>query len=130
MHGNVPAVRETAISSNSASGSVSAITSASDSENSDWFGAVARALLGKEPGVGLHYITGFPVSSCEKYAAKTEASRRQPPGFFLRELIRAKEGEPFFLALMEGCTAPWWIEFEHAARVGAAAIAENSRRRP
>lgn len=118
MHGNVPAVGETAINPASASGSDSAITSASDSENSDWFGSVARALLGKEPGVGLHYITGFPISSCEKYAAKTEASRRQPPGYFIRELIRSNEGEPFFLALMDGCAAPWWLERQRAVEIG------------
>lgn len=105
----------------SANGSVSAIASASDSENSDWFGAVARSLLGKEPGVALHYITDFPVSSCEKYAAKTEASRRQPPAYFLRAILRSDQGEPFFLALMDGCAAPWWIEFQKHQRMGAAA---------
>lgn len=123
MHGNLPAPAGPAIIDASASGSVSAITSASDSENSDWFGAVARALLGKEPGVGLHYITGFPVSSCEKYAAKTEASRRQPPGYFIRELIRSKDGKPFFLALMDGCQSEWWLEFQKHERMGRAADA-------
>ena len=125
MHGNLPAPAPSAIIPASASGSEIAITSASDSENSDWFGCVARALLGKEPGVGLHYITGFPVSSCEKYAAKTEASRRQPPGYFIRELIRSKDGEPFLRALMDGCTAQWWIEFQRHARMGAAADKES-----
>ena len=125
MHGNLPVAADNAIIPASASGSVCKITSASDSENSDWFGSVARALLGKEPGVGLHYITGFPISSCEKYAAKTEASRRQPPGWFIRELIRSKDGEPFFRALMDGCTAQWWIDFQRHERMGAAADRES-----
>lgn len=125
MRSMSPTTVEVAIIPASASGSVSEITSASDSENSDWFGAVARALLGKEPGVGLHYITGFPVSSCEKYAAKTEASRRQPPGYFIRELMRSNEGEPFFLAIMDGCTAAWWVDRQRYERMGRGA--DNAR---
>lgn len=102
----------------SASGSDSEITAGLDS---DWFGSFARPLLGKEPGVALHYIVGddFPISTCAKYVSKTEASRRQPFAYFLRALIRSDHGEPFFLALMAGCEAQWWVDFQEQQRIGA-----------
>lgn len=111
----------------SSSGSGSEITSALDSDGSDWFGELARPLLGKEPGVALHYIVGddFPISTCAKYVAKTEASRRQPPGWLIRELVRSKQGEPFFRAIMDGCTAEWWLDFQRHERMGRAAERER-----
>lgn len=95
-------------------GSGPAITSGLDSDNSDWFGSLARPLLGKEPGVALHYMVGddFPISTCSKYVAKTESSRRQPPGYLIRALLRSDQGEPFLRAIMDGSTAKWWIEFQ------------------
>jgi hypothetical protein len=115
---NVTTAGEAASYSSSASGTDLSITSASGSEPDDWFGELARPLLGKEPGVALHYITGFSASTCAKYVAKTEASRRQPPAFLLRQIIRADQGEPFFRALMDGCTAQWWLDLQHQASVG------------
>lgn len=101
-----------------ASGSDSEITSGLGSDGSDWFGELARPLLGKEPGVALHYIVGddFPISTCSKYVAKTEASRRQPPGYLIRALLRSNQGEPFFLALMDGCGAAWWVDLQRQIR--------------
>lgn len=123
MHGNLQAQTAPAISSNSATGSDSENASGLDSDNSDWFGSLARPLLGKEPGVALHYIVGddFPISTCAKYVAKTEASRRQPPGYLIRALLRSEQGQPFLAALMHGCTSPWWLELQQHKRMGEAA---------
>lgn len=75
---------------------------------SDWFAPAAQALLGKDAGLHLHYITGYPESSCYAYVARDPAKRRRPPEHFIRALIRSPQGEPFFLAFMDGCEAPWW----------------------
>jgi hypothetical protein len=123
-----PTAGETATNAGSASGTDLSIASASGSEPDDWFGELARPLLGKEPGVALHYITGFSASTCAKYVAKTEASRRQPPAYLLREILRSEQGAPFLAALMGGCTAQWWIEQEQQRRIGRAAIVEFTKR--
>ena len=125
MHGNLSTAAGAATIVASASGSDSEITSGLDSD--DWFGPLVRPMLGKEPGVALHHIVGddFPISTCAKYVAKTEASRRQPGGWFIRQLIRSTHGEPFFRALMDGCTARWWSDFQKHERMGRAA--DNAR---
>ena len=125
MRAMCPTAGEAATKASSATGTELSIASASGSEPDDWFGELARPLLGKEPGVALHYITGFSASTCAKYVAKTEASRRQPPGYFIRALVRSDQGEPFLSAIMDGCE--WWSKLQHYARIGRA-VSEITKR--
>ena len=97
-------------------------------ENEDWFAPVAWEILGKEAGLHLHYITGWPLSSCYAFVAKDAEKRRKLHHQFLRALLHSDQGEPFHTALMDGCTAPWWLEMQHQRRVGAAAIVEITKR--
>lgn len=92
-------------------------TSDGKSAVDDWFGAIARNLLPEKPGTALHYITGYDERLCQRYAA----GHVKPSAYFLRALFRSDQGEPFFLAVMHGCEAPWWIEFQKHQRMGAAA---------
>jgi hypothetical protein len=73
-------------------------------------------VAGKEAGLHLHYITGYPQSSCAYYVAKDAGKRRAPPTHFARKLIHSDHGEPFFRAFMEGSTAPWWIDMQRRLR--------------
>lgn len=79
-------------------------------------------MLGKEPGVALHYIVGddFPASTCAKYVSKTEASRRQPPGHLIRRLLQSEHGRQWLFAIMDGCQSEWWIEFQRNEELGRA----------
>jgi hypothetical protein len=104
-----------AISSIPGNGNDSAFTPGNGSDD-DWFANAARTVLGKDAGLHLHHITGFPESSCYAYAAKKSESRRHPSGQFLRTLIRGDHGEPFLFALMDGCTARWWTELAERKR--------------
>src|SRR5690242_15858985 len=87
------------------SGSESCSTAGSGTE---WFSAAARTLLGKDAGLHLHYITGYPERSCYYYAK----GDRQPPADFLYQLFRSEQGEPFFLAFMAGCNSGWWTSLQ------------------
>lgn len=80
----------------------------SDTEGNEWFAEPAQSLLGKDPGLALHYITGFPESSCDKYASGT----RRASGFFIVTLLRTDQGEPFFNAFMGGSKARWYAELQ------------------
>lgn len=80
---------------------------------SDWFVNAAKVLLGKDAGLHLHYITGYPERSCYYYAS----GERAPPAHFLRVLFHSPQGEPFFLAFMEGCRAEWWSDHKRARRI-------------
>jgi len=82
-----------------------------------WFAEMAQALLPEKPGTALWTITGYDERLCQRYAA----GHVKPSAYFLRVLIRSGQGEPFFLALMDGCAAPWWIDMQRHARMGAAA---------
>lgn len=77
----------------------------SDSES---FGPIARAILGKDAGLHLAHITGFPERSCYRYAS----GERAPPFEFMLALFHSEHGEPFFRAFMEGCAARWWSEHQ------------------
>lgn len=83
----------------------------------------AKTVLGKDAGLHLHYITGFPERTCYRYAS----GEREPPMDFLRALFHSPQGEPFLLAFMEGCTAPWWRSLREQRRVGIAAITEYQK---
>ena len=91
-----------------------------DSDDSDWFGSIARSLLGKDAGFALHLITGAPEGSCYKYTTRQAGSRRQPPGYLLRSILRSDQGWQFLAALMDSSDAPWWCELKRARRVAEA----------
>lgn len=95
-------------------------TVASDSGDGEWLAQAAQHLLGKDAGLHLHYITGYPESSCYKYVAKDKDKRRSPPEHFLRALFHSPQGEPFFLAFMEGCRAEWFDDLKRARRIVSA----------
>lgn len=101
-----------------ASGSERRNTLACGSEDPEWFYDVARDVLGKDAGLHLHYITGYPESSCYAYTARDATKRRRPPEHFLRKLFHAPQGKPFHAAFMHGCAAQWWLEQQRAAEVG------------
>lgn len=87
-----------------------------DNESSDWFGQLARPLLaGSDAGFALHIITGFLPGTCARYVAKSAASRRQPPGYFIRKLLQSEQGETWLNALMDGSNPRWWFEHQRAA---------------
>ena len=89
----------------------------------EWFPEAAQAVLGKDAGLHLHYLTGFPERSCYYYAA----GKREPRVDFIRALVRSPQGEPFFNAIMSGCTAQWWLDLQRERRVGAAALREADK---
>lgn len=111
--------RALAISATPGNGSELSITPGCESDADDWFYNAAQQLLGKDAGLHLHYITGYPQSSCYAYVTKIKANRRRPPDHFLRKLFHADQGEPFHEAFMAGCKAKWWLERQRAAE-GAA----------
>lgn len=121
MHGNLQAPISAATNAASASDSDSEITSGLDSD--DWFGPLVRPMLGKEPGVALHHMVGpeFPISTCAKYVSKTETSRRQPPGYLIRALLRSEQGGAFLNAVMHGSEAQWWLDMERERKLAAVA---------
>jgi hypothetical protein len=114
MHGNLSAPglasRKVTV------GSDSETSVASDSE--DWFGSIARQLLGKDAGFGLHLATGFPEGSCYKYV--TPKKPRQPPGYLIRALLRTDGGYQWLAAIMDGSDAEWWRELQHTRRLAEA----------
>lgn len=83
-----------------------------------WFSEAAQDVYGKDAGLGLHHATGVPERSCYRYAS----GERALPSEVLRLLVHSDQGEPFFRAFMHGCTAPWWLEFQHHAAVGAKVV--------
>lgn len=87
---------------------------------SDWFPQAAKVILGKDAGLHLHYLTGYPERSCYRYAS----GERAPPENFLRKLFHSSQGEPFHAAFMHGCGAQWWLDVQRQRRVGAAALNE------
>jgi hypothetical protein len=82
-------------------------------DDGDWFAELARSLLPSKAGTALHYITGFDERICQRYAA----GHVKPPAYFLRTLLRSKQGWQFLSGAMEGSDAPWWIEVNEALRI-------------
>jgi hypothetical protein len=109
----------------------SAITVANGSEvgvasdSDDWFGSIARQLLGKDAGFGLHLVTGVPEGSCYKYTTRKPENRRQPPGYLIVQLLRSEQGRQWLSALMHGSTAQWWQDLELALRIVALLNSRN-----
>lgn len=98
--------------SNSAREKTSTGTSASEEDN--WFKDIAISLLGK-PGLELHLISGTDESLCYKYAN----GKVKPPGYFIRTLLRSRQGRQFLCALMDGCKEDWWLELQDAIELCA-----------
>lgn len=88
-----------------------------DSEFCDRFAAAARDLLGSDPGLALHVLTGISESSGYRYAS----GERPAPGDVLFQLLRGPHGAQWLAALMHGCTAEWWLGHERTLRLAAAA---------
>lgn len=88
---------------------------------SEFFASVCSTIFGKDAGLALHLATGVPERSCYRYAS----GDRDVPVLVLRAVLHSDQGEPFLLALMDGCTAQWWIEFQKHERMGRAAERER-----
>jgi len=111
MHGNLQAPAAPTTFATDQSGEVSAQT------GSEFFASVCKTIFGKDAGLALSLATGVPERSCYRYAS----GDRDVPVLVLRAILHSNDGEPFFRALMDGCTAPWWIEFQKHERMGRAA---------
>lgn len=127
MRGLSAASHEAAISAAASSvvKTSTADTSVGDDEN--WFSEMVLQLLGPEkPGTALDCVTElqFGERNCQRYASGDV----KPPAYFLRALLRSEHGAPFFNAVMDGCTARWWLDLQRERRVGAAAILEITKR--
>lgn len=88
----------------------------SDSDDSCWFKGAARALLGSDPGLALHVLTGCSESSGYRYASGT----RDVPEYVVRQLLRSPQGWQWLCALMEGSTEQWWRDVHRARRLAEA----------
>ena len=102
----------------------SATESSSDcqsaNEPSDWFGNLARPLLqGADAAYSLYLLTGFRANTCSRYVARTEASRRQPPGYFILALLRSEQGGIWLNAFMGGYEPAWWRDNQIKLRKAA-----------
>lgn len=118
MHGNLPPATQSAIIPADTSVAEKSISDTSVGDDENWFADCVLRLLGKEiPGKALDCITGlsFGERNCQRYAA----GHVKPTAYFLRALIRSKDGGPFFLAMMDGCKAEWWVEFQEMQRLAA-----------
>lgn len=120
MDSTLPVVAATAIKPPAQNGNELSVTeqSGSDDENG-WFSSMAR-MLGKDAGLALSVITGFPERTCYYYAS----GDRKPPAYFLRAILRSEQGEPFLRAVMDGCDQEWWRDFVAAADIGRTALAK------
>lgn len=121
MHGTIPDAEIGATNCAPTSGSEQSNTPACGSDADDWLFDVAQVLLGKDAGLHLHYITGYPQSTCYAYVAKAKEKRRHPSDHFLRVLFHSEQGEPFFNAFMEGCEARWWLAHKRERKLAAMA---------
>ena len=117
MRENLPAVAARSIIPSGTSAVERTTDGKSAVDQSDWFGQLARTLLPDKPGTALHCITGYDERLCQRYAA----GHVKPSAYFLRALLRSEQGEPFLHAVMDGCGAAWWIDYQKHRRMGRAA---------
>lgn len=115
MHGTLPVGMAGSSECAVASGSEKTSAVASDSEECGWFSELARGLLGKDAGLALHVTTGYPLDSCRKYAARSNA--RATPGNLIRDLLRSDQGRQWLNGIMAGCDAEWWLAQQRAERI-------------
>lgn len=90
----------------------------------NWFAEACRQLYESKAGTALHYETGFEERSCQRYAAGSV----RPPAYFLRALLRSRNGWTWLNAIMDGCTEPWWLEIIEARRIWRAIETERARK--
>lgn len=95
-------------------------TDISVSDDSGWFKRAARGLLAPDRGLALFHITGL---GDERQCARYVSGEVKPPGYLVRALLRSIYGEGWLNAIMEGCTAPWWLEHKRAVEVGRKVLA-------
>lgn len=114
-------IAATNITLENGSGPLATLTSESDPDA--WFFDAAQVLLGKDAGLHLHYLTGYPQSTCYAYVAKDPRKRRPPPEHLLRVLCHSDQGEPWHDAFMHECKARWWIARQSERKL--AALAQN-----
>jgi hypothetical protein len=118
MHGNLNDVESAATNVTPAVGSEKSNAPASGSDPDEWFPKAAPILLGdKDTGLLLHYALGrvYPLSSCYAYVQRNRP--RAVPDHLVRKLIRSEQGEPWFRAYMDGCTAQWWLDVQDAIKI-------------
>lgn len=89
-------------------------TELSDEPLDEWFVIAGQSLLAPKPGFILDLETGCGERNGDRYASGTV----KVPTLVVRRLVHSKHGEPWLNAFMDSCTAPWWIEFKHAADIG------------
>ena len=98
-------------------GSEKSVTAQTGSEaDNAWFSGPARAMLGSDPGLGLHILTGIPERTAYRYAS----GERAPPAYLIRELLRGPHGEQWLSAIMDGSNVQWWRDMQRAERIAAA----------
>jgi hypothetical protein len=77
------------------------------------FADLCKRQLGKDAGCQLQMLTGYPRSTCYRYAAG-----HVPPPDFLAKLFATDAGEQFFEWFMQGNQARWWQYRERHRRMG------------
>jgi len=83
-----------------------------------WFADVCKRLLPRDkPGQALVCdAPDFGERDCHRYAI----GEVKPPGYFIRALLRSKNGWTWLNAIMDGCDVPWWAEIKRARRIAEA----------
>lgn len=84
------------------------VASKVETDDCTWFKKPAREMLGTNPGLALHYVTGEPESTCH-YAFR---GPNGPSLYLYRKLLWADEGERWLNVIMDGCEAEWWTEHQ------------------
>lgn len=116
MHGSISAASPAAIKAAVHSGSEKTPTVQMDSDDNGWFVIPARDLLGSDPGLALHVLTGISESSGYRYANGS----RGVPGNLVRWLLRSDHGRQWLNAIMDGSTVEWWRDYQRAERISFA----------
>lgn len=93
------------------------------SDAEDWFANACKHLFPQgKAGTELWAVTDVDERSCQRYAA----GHVKPPAYFLRSLLRSKQGWTWLRVVMDGSDAEWWTD--HLVAVECA-NAFNARRR-
>lgn len=116
MHGSIPTASLAAIKAPVRSDSEKTIAVQMDSDDNEWFVVPARDLLGSDPGLALHVLTGISESSGYRYANGSRAV----PGNLVRWLLRSDHGRQWLNAIMDGSTVEWWRDYQRAERISFA----------
>ena len=113
MHGSIPTASAVTTKApvRSDRGKTAAVQM--DSDDSAWFVTPARDLLGSDPGLALHVLTGISESSGYRYANGS----RGVPGNLVRWLLRSGHGRQWLNAIMDGCEEEWWRDYQRAERI-------------